>query len=141
MAKMHRSGRDLMIERSMDYRRIKRLSDWDLVISQEVYYLIEAVNGKDAGVWAFIPCNGGFQVHVNMGAGCRGSTAASSARDAFAWLFDNTGCQMIFADIPSHLRHVHIMASHIGMTFDEVDCELRCFTMMRQDFAELRKAA
>ena len=56
-----------MIERSQDYRRIKRLSDWDdLIISDDCFYLIEDNGEKDLGIWIFHPHEDGLMCHVNF---------------------------------------------------------------------------
>ncbi len=130
-----------MIERTTSYRRVKKLApDWPLIPSIEVYYLIDVSGDTDTGVWAFVPYQGGFQVHAMMGPHCRGKRAAFSAISAFKWVFENTDCVTIFAEISAKLRHVHIMARHVGMSFDKIDGGLRCFSMARTEFNE-RKAA
>lgn len=123
-----------MIERATSYRRIKRVApNWTLVVSDELYYLIEVRDGRDVGVWAFEPCENGFRVHANMSKEYRGAKAAVSARSAFEWMFENTKCGIIFAGIPEFMHHVQMMACHIGMTFDGKTQDFREYSMIRQE--------
>lgn len=114
-----------------------------MIISDEVFYLIAVRAGLDVGVLVFVPCDeddfgDGLVVHSELGAECRGSSAAAAVRAAFAWIFENTNYADIFAEVPRKLRHVHVMARHAGMEFVGVEHNLRCYRMNKQDF---RKAA
>lgn len=130
-----------MIERATSYRRIKRLApNWGLVISDEIYYLIEVMDGRDVGVWAFEPYENGFQTHAHMSKEYRGAKAAFSARCAFAWMFDITCCGIIFAVIPEPLHHVHVMARHIGMKYNGKTKGFRKYSMLDRELNIWRAA-
>ncbi len=110
-----------MIERCFDYRRIKKFPAWHVLISDEVYYLMEIKCGKDLGLWTFHPWFDGLLIHANVGDECRGRDAVASAKDAFKWIFENTGCRKIYAAIPNDKRPAQFVASWAGMTWQYND--------------------
>ena len=127
-----------MIERSQEYRRIKRVSGWpNLAVSPKVFYLIDSDGGKDAGVWVFHPQHNALQVHVAMDRRHRGKYAVASARAAFAWIFEHTDCELIVAEIPDEYRYVHFMARHVGMTLTGIDeDDRRCYRLDKPHFEQ-----
>lgn len=125
-----------MIERTQDYRRIKRLSDWDLIVSDRIFYLVVVENNKDLGVLCFLPYNDGLITHASLGPECRGSKAANAYRDSFEWIFNNTNHEIICAEIPYDLRHVCFLARHVGMDFKGVDGPLRLYNIEKNVFKE-----
>jgi len=126
-----------MIERCLDYRRVKRLAPWPLCISDTVYYLVDVEEGEDIGVWFFHPNNNSLQIHVNMKEGHRGRRAAQSGRECFGWMFEHTSTKKIVAAIPKDYREVHVMARHVGMTFDGIDARgCRCYSLDRLTFEQ-----
>ena len=117
-----------MIERSQEYRRILKLTDWELVVSPQVFYLIDTDDGRDVGLWGFHPHEGDLMVHAKMDREHRGAYAAESVRQAFAWIFQNTTTSAIVAAIPDESRHVHFMARHVGMALTGIDeAGFRCY--------------
>lgn len=120
-----------MIEHCRDFRRIKRFPEWNLCISSEIYYLMETKDGADLGVWVIHPCNDNEDVliHACLGNECRGRRAAESAKNAFAWVFENTKFRKIYALIPKTKRHAQFMASWSGMEYVASSVRHRCYLM------------
>ncbi len=106
-----------MIERSLSYRRIKKLTDWSLIVSSKYIYLVEVINGKDKGVWSFFAHSDdpSYTVHVDMQKDFRGKKVIESARRAFKWIFDNTKADFIKAEILESRKDVCYMANYFGM--------------------------
>lgn len=129
-----------MIERvTNNYRRIKRLApDWNLTVSDQVFYLVEMENGDDIGVMVFHPCDqDGLLMHVELGYRCRGALALRSGRDALEWIFKNTGHEKIHGEVPGHLRQVCRMVREIGAKFDGIERNtVRCYSIGKQEFHE-----
>lgn len=126
-----------MIERATSYRRVKALApDWDLVVSDKIYYLVETENGEDVGVICYHPCDvDGLLMHVNLGDKCRGARAAQAYRNAFAWMFENTDCDMLLGRIPQAYRAARFMARTVGGKFNGIDIDgLRCYSTSRSDY-------
>lgn len=124
-----------MIERTFDYRRVKRLTSAPICASPEVFYLVEAVDGSDMGVVGFHKCHGGYMVHVEMKPDFRGKKAAQSYLDAFEWMFTHTDCEKIIGEIPVELRAAQFMARHVGAAFDGIDAGvLRCYSLTKSTF-------
>jgi len=123
-----------MIERSLNYRRIKKLIDWPLIVSSKIIYLIESDKSGDKGVWSFFKNNdgsNGYMIHADMGKNCRGKRAIQSARIAFKWIFDNTGADFIKAEISRERIDVCSMAYHAGMKSFGLKNNLRHFKITR----------
>ncbi len=131
----------MTIERTQEYRRILSATGWDqLAVSNEVFYLLDTDDGKDRGVWTFVPRNGGLEVHAAMKREYRGAYAAESVRAAFRWIFANTNHETITAAIPEPMRSVHFMARHVDMMFTGIDdAGLRCYKI--EKYTHQRKAA
>ena len=124
-----------MIERTLSYRRVKRLTNDPLCASPEVFYLVETDGADDFGVFCFHTCEAGYMVHVEMKPEFRGKRAAQSYRAAFAWMFDNTDCQKIIGEIPIKLRAAQFMARFVGGEFDGIDAgALRCYSLTKKSF-------
>ena len=108
-----------MIIRCTDYRRIKKFPDWRVLVSSEVYYLMEVKDGVDLGVWTLHPWlsdyDEGVLMHASMGESCRGKEAKDSGQNAFSWIFANTNHRCIYAAIPDDKRHAQFMAVQAGM--------------------------
>lgn len=120
-----------MIERCMDYRRIKKLVDWPLTISSKVIYLIEtgSIKGVDLGVWSFFENSGGYEIHADMK--IKGQRAVDSGKAAFKWIFDNTDAEFIKAEILKERRDVCGMALLSGMESLGTQGDFRHFKLMR----------
>lgn len=126
-----------MIERTKEYRRIKVLApDWDLVVSDKVYYLAEMNGHEDIGVICFHPCEEtGLLMHVEMGWKCRGSRAGEAYNNAFKWMFENTDHETLLGRIPKDYVGARVMAHNIGGHFDGIDVDgLRCYSVSKHDF-------
>jgi len=106
-----------MIERCTDYRRIKKFPDWRMLVSHEVFYLMEVKDGKDLGVWTLHPWRDGLLVHVNLGDGCKGKDAKQSAIDIHQWIFANTHYKTIYAKIHNDKRPAQFISIMAGMKF------------------------
>ena len=129
-----------MIERAKSYRRIKAIApDWDLVVSGEIYYLIETEQGNDVGVIVFHPCDSdGLLMHVELGKECRGARAATAYRNAFNWMFSNTDHKTLLGRIPADNAAARFMARAVGGVFSGVDGDgLRCYSVSRSDFKKV----
>ena len=121
-----------MIERSKDFRRIKRIGCWDdLFITDDCHYLIENDGEKDLGVFLYHPCDDGIMAHINFQEGSRGSIAAESARNSFAWIFDNTSFNIIYALIPEEKKRVHMFACSVGFKFISCGDDGRRYSLER----------
>lgn len=123
-----------MIERCMDYRRIKKFINWPLVISSKIIYLIQSDNGKDEGVWTFFKNNDGsnsYIIHADMGEEVKGRKAVESGKAAFKWIFDNTKVDFIFASIEQHRKDVCLMAVHAGMKSLGLNGDFKNYKLMR----------
>ena len=119
----------------MDYRRIRRLTGWNVCPSPKVYYFIEEKDGKDVGAIMAHELHGLYRVHVHMTKDCRGKDAAEVYRDVFQWIFDNTDAEKIVGEVPIDLKGACYMAKHVGATFDGIDADvLRCYSLTRDTF-------
>ena len=126
-----------MIERTQDYRRVKALApEWDLTVSDKVFYLAVVDHAKDVGVICFHPCDeDGMLMHVMLGNDCRGLRAANAYRAAFSWMFANTGHSTLLGRIPKIYRHARVMARNIGSRFDGIDMDgLMCYSLNKAEF-------
>jgi len=115
-----------MIFRCTDYRRIKKFPDWRLLVSSEVYYLMEIKDGVDLGVWSLHPWKDGLMIHANLPY-CSGKDVVESAKNAFKWIFINTSFKVIYAAIPNDKRHAQFIASWSGMEFQDTDEKKRYY--------------
>lgn len=121
-----------MIERSQDYRRIKKLTDEKLLISSEAFYLIAVASGIDVGVVLFHPYKDALLMHVEFTMGYRGRLASNAYREALAWIFENTAFDIIYGEIPQENRPAHLMARKVGACFDGIEDNLRLYSMRRE---------
>lgn len=134
----------MTIERCTQYRRIKRLANvhypetlgpWPLVVSSEFYYLIEVEDEKDLGFWIFHPRSEDdkLQFHAAMGPECKGKKAIASAKQAFDWIFDNTGYNAIIGETPQDIKPAWMMAAKAGMEYQFTDdFGLRTYIIRRE---------
>lgn len=106
-----------MIERTFDYRRLKRLVYWQPIISSDIIYLVEHDGKDDFGVWSFIQDLSGIRIHADMTFKCRGKDAIESANSAFEWIFNNTYWNRIFAKISIHNKAACQIAVKSGMKY------------------------
>lgn len=120
-----------MIERCMDYRRVKKLVEWPLVISSEIIYLIDRVEDMDRGLWSFEPEGEGMKIHADLQPGCRGRKAIESAKEAFKWIFENTKAAFIYAGIPANNRAACYVATWAGMKTLGVNDNIKAFKIKR----------
>lgn len=123
-----------MIERSQDYRRIKKLTDHELIVSCEVFYLIVVTSGVDLGVMLFHPYKDALLMHVEMTLGCRGRIASNAYREAMDWIFENTPFGVIYGEIPEDNRPAHLMARKAGASFDGIEDGLRLYSIRKEIF-------
>ena len=136
-----------MIERTQDYRRVKRLAvenpmdeetPWDFSISRKVFYLIEVKDGKDVGVWAFEPEEHGvYSMHTAMSPDCRGKAAVVSGLSAIKWLYDNTKADKIIAPVPKRLKHAQRIPISAGLVYDGMQEDRKIYKMDRILFNKL----
>lgn len=137
----------MTIERTQDYRRVKRLLDTnpsegetyaDLIISHKVFYLIEVKNENDVGVWFFVPMdNGVYEMHGTMSSACRGKDAVDSGLDAIRWIYENTDADNIIAPVPIHLKHAQRIPRAAGLVYEGIKGDFKAYTMNRDLFNEL----
>jgi hypothetical protein len=140
-----------MIERTKDYRRVKRLAlanpidqdtPWDLIISSDVIYLIEVKDGVDVGVWCFEPKeNGEYDMHTAMAPECRGKAAIESGLDAIRWFYENTDANKIIAPVPKNLKHAQRIPRAAGLVYEGVQGERKIYKMNRELFNNLSEVA
>ncbi len=120
-----------MIERCLDYRRIKKLVDWPLVISSKIIYLIQSDNGKDEGVWSFEPDGNGVKGHADIGVYGKGKKAIEGAKECIRWIFKNTEAVFVSAAISRENMKACYLASWSGMKNMGVKDNIRNFKIMR----------
>lgn len=111
-----------MIERTFDFRRVKRMApEWRICISPECYYLIAVVDGDDVGAFYYHPFSDGTECHVNFIRGFRGKQCLDEYRKAIVWMADNTNCETLYGNIPTGNRGAIAMARNSGLDFCHVD--------------------
>ncbi len=121
-----------MIERCLNYRRIKTLIEWPLVLSSKVIYLIQSEKGIDEGVWTFEPAGNGVKGHADIGHLGRGKKAIAGAKAAIEWIFKNTGAEFIGASISRENKKACFIASWAGMKIINADDNKRHFKITRR---------
>ena len=102
-----------MIERTFDYRIIKRMAPWQAVISSKVIYLVD----EYYGLWVFHEHKDGLISHIEMSKNCRGKEAIEKCRKAIDWAFEHTNKHVIYAEIPKENKPACHNAVHVGMNF------------------------
>lgn len=120
-----------MIEHCRDFRRIKKIFDHDIRIASNSYYLVETQNEEDLGFCFFHPYKDGLMMHVEFNLKCRGNRAAESIANAFKWIFLNTLCNVIYAEIPIDEKNVRALACNVGFEFQFCENGYRCYTLKR----------
>ena len=106
-----------MIERTFDYRKVKKILGINPLISNEIIYLLES----NIGLWIFHKYLNGLMVHADMTPECRGKRAVESAKNAFKWVFQNTNTKIIYAGIPKKNKPACHSAVGSGMNFTHED--------------------
>lgn len=106
-----------MIERTFDYRIIKRIMGKDKypVISSKLIYLLD----EKIGVWTCDKYLDGIMMHIDILKEARGKKALDATKKAFQWLFDK-GYKIIYAGIPEERKHVCNFALSAGMEFTHI---------------------
>ncbi len=137
----------MTLERTQDYRRVKRLTlanpidedtPWDLTISRNVFYLIEVKDGQDVGVWCFEPENNGdYVMHTAMSPACRGKAAIDSGLDAIRWLYEHTEANNIIAPVPKRLKHAQRIPRAAGLVYEGTQDDSKIYKMNRELFNKL----
>ena len=127
-----------MIQRSFDYRRVNRITSWPPLISRDIIYLIEKINNKDVGVWSFREYfDESVLIHADMTTECRGQKAVESMKEAFKWIFENTGFKTIYAKISTSTK-IGKAACHLakwaGMRFDYAQNGERYYQVNKNEF-------
>ena len=120
-----------MIQRTFDYRIVNRFASWPVIVSSEIFYLIERNGEENWGLWALHEHEDGVMIHADMGSKCRGKKAIESIKNAFKWIFSNTGFKKIYAGIPKDNKPACIVASMGGMQFTGLNNNLRNFVLIR----------
>lgn len=117
-----------MIERTFDYRKVKKMAPWPPVISSEVIYLLD----DDVGLWTFHNYLDGLMIHAEMTPQCRGESAMLSAKASFDWIFQNTNKTIIYAGIPIEKKPACYMAIWSGMTYTHTEDNKRYYNMIKK---------
>jgi len=103
-----------LIERTFDYRIVKKLLGCNPWITSKIIYLLDGDNllsfNKESDYLCF---------HINMKSK-KGQEAIRSALSAFEWVFKNTNYQKIVAHSPVTNRPANFMATQC-MTFTGKD--------------------
>jgi len=115
------------VERTFDYRLVKRLAPWPPVISRKVIYLVE----PNKGLWAFHEHLDGLISHIEMAPDCRGKEAIELSKQALEWVFDNLSVDTIYAGIPKSNKPACHNAKHIGYKFTHEDADKRYYEFNR----------
>jgi len=119
-----------LIKRIFDYRKIKRLTPWQPVISSKVIYLID----EGQGLWMFHEHLDGLMIHVEMHINCRGKEAIRRGRNAVKWVFDNMKANTLYARIPKINKLACHNARHGGMVFTHEEDGIRYFKITKDRF-------
>ena len=104
-----------MIERTFDYRIVRRLASWKVRVSREYIYLVEKKGSEILGLWSFEKWQDGIRIHADMTPRCRGKQAIESAKRSFNWIWDNTEFKRIYAGIPAKNKSACQIAYRSGM--------------------------
>lgn len=99
-----------MIERTFDYRKIKRLAGGFPVVSSECIYLVD----NEKYVWGLSPFKGDYLISIHDN-GPTGKEFIKSARKMFEWIFEHTDAMAIYGQIHKDNKPVRFIASHCGM--------------------------
>ncbi len=116
-----------MIERTFDYRKIKKMAPWPPVISSKIIYLIE----EDCGLWTFNEHLDGLMIHVEMSLNHRGKESIGKGKEALMWIFNNTETEKIYAVISKDNRPACHNAVHAGLEFTHEDENKRYYEVSK----------
>ena len=86
------------MNRTFDYRIIKKIINHDPVISNKIIYLLD-----DGNLWILHKDDNYLRIHANM-VNKRGKEAIESIKSAFKWVFNNTDIKKVVARIPKENR-------------------------------------
>lgn len=112
-----------MIERTFDYRIVKKMVGWNVTVSQEVFYLIY----DQIGLFTLHKHQDGLMIHADMSDKCRGTRAIKGIKEVFHWIGENTGVENIYAEIPEDNKASWYMACVCGMEFTHLLNNFRCY--------------
>jgi len=115
-----------MIERTFDYRVVKKMVDWNIIVSRDVLYLIY----DGIGLFTLHEFEDGLMIHADMSKKCRGKIAIQGIKEAFNWLVENTGVRNIYAEIPEDNKPSWYMAKFCGMELTQTIDNFRCYKMV-----------
>ncbi len=116
-----------MIERTFDYRKVKKVAPWAPIISSEMIYLLDDADD----LWTLHEYKDGVMIHADMSGKRRGKAARESAKRAFDWIFENTEAEIIYAEIPKDRKKVCYMATWSGMNFTHETETKRCYEVSK----------
>lgn len=109
-----------------------------LVVSDEIFYLVESDGGKDVGLVCLCPWKDDTLIaQVNLGEDCRGRKAGEAYRNALEWAFRETNYTNVFGIINSENKASRFMARNVNFKFGGIDCDgYRCYNMSKSDFEQ-----
>ena len=116
-----------MITRTFDYRRVKNIVEWPVVVSKDIIYLSD----DDKGIWTVHDYKDGVMIHADMTLKCRGKRAVESAKNAFKWIFENTENKIIYAKISIEKPAASYIAIASGMKFTHNNNEDRFYEVRK----------
>lgn len=116
-----------MIERTFDYRRIKKMLPCPPIISDNIIYLIDG----NHGIWIFHEYLNGLKIHVEMNINCRGKEAIKKGRESLEWVFNNIAIKCIYAGIYKLNKPSCYYARRIGMEFTYEENNMRHYKINR----------
>lgn len=99
-----------MIERTFDYRIVKRITGINPVISSKYIYLIDGDY-----LWYLKPFKDGLLLSRCDATPCKGKEGKRSGKEVFTWVFENTDCKIIYGQIDKTNKPARYMASLVGM--------------------------
>ena len=103
-----------MIERTFDYRKVKKLCGGYPCISSECIYLID----DEKYLWGFKPYKDGYLISCNDYDPVHGILCKLSVNKAFDWIFKNTKAISIYGQIHKDNKPSRFMAFNSGMEKD-----------------------
>ena len=117
-----------MIERTYDYREIKKVAPWDVVISVKIIYLID----RGSGLWVFHKHKDGMICHVEMDKNCRGSEAVEKCKEALQWVFNEfKKINTVYAEIPKENKPACHNVVRVGFYFTHEEENIRHYEVKR----------
>jgi hypothetical protein len=83
----------------------------------------------DRDLWTFHKYKDGAMIHADLLK--RGKAARESAKRAFAWIFENTEHETIYAELPIENRRAAFMCAWSGMKFTHKTQTRRCYEVKK----------